>query len=65
MPPENPTAIAKALLRLIGDANLAERLGAAGRQRAIKHYLFSNNVSQMIDIYEQLIGRADATPLAA
>ncbi|MBA4135721.1 MAG: glycosyltransferase family 1 protein [Opitutus sp.] len=37
VPPEDPAALAAAFARLIGDPELRQRLGAAGRARALRH----------------------------
>lgn len=37
-PAFDPQAIAKAALRLLGDANLRDRMGAEARRRAVEHY---------------------------
>ena len=51
VPPRNPEALADALIRLLGDAGLRERLGAAGRARAASVF----GVDRMIDAYERLL----------
>jgi phosphatidyl-myo-inositol dimannoside synthase len=38
VPPEDPAALAAAVNRLLGDADLARRIGAAGRRAAETHY---------------------------
>jgi glycosyltransferase involved in cell wall biosynthesis len=38
IPPSNPTALAKALARVLDDPALASRLGAAGRERVLAEF---------------------------
>lgn len=50
VPPENASALAAALARLIHDPDLRQRLGAAGPQRIKEGFL----PDQMVDAYEEL-----------
>lgn len=52
---ENPEKLADALLTLCKDKTLRETLGQAGRERVKKLYDWERNVTQMIDIYTQVI----------
>lgn len=51
VPPEDPAALAQALLRVIGDAALRARLAGGGRQTAAAH-----TVERMADQWEALLG---------
>ncbi len=50
VPPRDPPALANAMLRLWSDADLARRLGAAGRRRVEEHF----DVRQMVARYEAM-----------
>ncbi|NEQ27312.1 MAG: glycosyltransferase family 4 protein, partial [Microcoleus sp. SIO2G3] len=54
VPPADVDAIAASLLRLLGDRDLAERMGQAGRQRALTHFSESQRTDRFIDIYQQI-----------
>jgi glycosyltransferase involved in cell wall biosynthesis len=48
---------AKAIRRLFRDAELAARLGAAGRARALEHYPLDRTVEEYYRLYSHLTGR--------
>ena len=52
VPPGNPAAFAQALSRLLDDAELSRRLGAAGRARAAAEYSLETFVRRTEDVYE-------------
>jgi glycosyltransferase involved in cell wall biosynthesis len=54
VPPENVPAIAEALLLLVRQPGLRRRMGEAGRRFVRERYEFADNVSQMIEVYEQV-----------
>jgi glycosyltransferase involved in cell wall biosynthesis len=49
--PDNPDALAAALLRLLNDAALAGRVAHAGRQHVVAHYSFARMVAQFESLY--------------
>ncbi|MEM9908889.1 MAG: glycosyltransferase WbuB, partial [Cyanobacteria bacterium P01_D01_bin.44] len=49
--PENPSALAKAIMELYEDPERAKTLGERGRQHAIANYSFE----QALDAYESLL----------
>jgi glycosyltransferase involved in cell wall biosynthesis len=51
VPPGDIPALAKALLRILTDGSLAERLGHSGRERAIMEYSEEKVADQFLDIY--------------
>ena len=62
--PEQPFALAKALGRLLGDADLRRRLGEAGKQRVTESFAIEPMVEQYVRLYEELAscGEPDARP---
>ncbi len=55
VPPENAGALAGALERLLGDAELRRRLGAAGMERARVHFDVRRVVEQVQAIYGEML----------
>lgn len=55
VPPNDPDAFAAALNRILGDPALAERLGAAGRERATNEFGETGFGKRMNDIYEEAL----------
>jgi glycosyltransferase involved in cell wall biosynthesis len=55
VPKKDPTAMAKALRRLVEDEPLRIRMGTLGRARVEELYDFDKNVEAMIDVYNSLI----------
>jgi glycosyltransferase involved in cell wall biosynthesis len=58
VPPEDAAALAAALRSVVGDADLGERLGAAGRRRAETRYSRSAMRERFERFYASLVGRA-------
>ena len=54
VPPDDPTALAKALIALLGDVERAQQLGRAGRAWVMERYRWDDNVAQMLQIYEEV-----------
>lgn len=52
---DDPVALAEALLRLAGDPALRRRLGTNGRRFVLDHYVWSDNVEQMIGLLEGVV----------
>jgi glycosyltransferase involved in cell wall biosynthesis len=57
-PRSDAPGCAAAFRRLFADAELAERLGAAGRERALERYQLSRTVDQYYELYLRLAGRS-------
>lgn len=51
VPPNDPDALAAALLRVIGDRNLADRLGEAGRERARRLFSWEGVAERHLEVY--------------
>jgi glycosyltransferase involved in cell wall biosynthesis len=54
VPPRNPQALARAILKVVGDPELAADLGAAGREKALG-FAQDRYVQQMEDVYRGLL----------
>ena len=54
--PKNPEELAAALLRLIENPALRERLGKAGRARVLEHFDQRKQVEELEGIYLGLLG---------
>ena len=55
--PEDPRAIAVAIQRLLGDATLRRRLGAAARSRVAEKFNLRDTVARNVAFYEQVSNR--------
>jgi glycosyltransferase involved in cell wall biosynthesis len=58
VPPDDPEALAEAILRLVDDACLRARLGAAARQQAEQHHTWRGNAERLLAALERGPGRA-------
>jgi glycosyltransferase involved in cell wall biosynthesis len=52
--PRDPSAMANAMARLLDDAELSTRLGAAGRERVLDRFDERPMVSSYLDLYRRL-----------
>jgi glycosyltransferase involved in cell wall biosynthesis len=57
VPPRDTLALADAMEKLIADADVARRMGAAGRQRALKDFGMEAAIARYAELYEQLAPR--------
>jgi glycosyltransferase involved in cell wall biosynthesis len=55
VPPGDPDALAHALLRALGDANLRARIGAAGRARALERFTWRATAIGTVENYRALL----------
>jgi glycosyltransferase involved in cell wall biosynthesis len=55
VPPHDPGALAAALRRLLDDADLRARLGAAGRERAERRFDLPRFRAEHVELYERLL----------
>lgn len=62
VPPRNPRALAEACLSLLGDAERAQRLGAAARARALELFTVEQNVAAFREIYLRLLAKGSERP---
>ncbi|GAA1132982.1 glycosyltransferase family 4 protein [Streptomyces javensis] len=61
VPPGDADALAAALTRLLGDADLRRRLGAAGRDRVLRRFTWEQAARGTVEQYRQAIGAAART----
>lgn len=54
--PEDPKALGAALARLLGDPNLAARMGAAGRRRVLAEFTWDSVAARIEAAYAELLG---------
>jgi MMP alpha-(1->4)-mannosyltransferase len=57
VPPNDPGALAAAISRLLDDADLRRRLGAAGRERVLHRFTWQVTAEGTADCYDALLGR--------
>jgi glycosyltransferase involved in cell wall biosynthesis len=55
VPPGNSDLLGDALKRLVGDATLRERLGSAGRARALADFSVARMGERTLDVYERAL----------
>ncbi|MDG9713328.1 glycosyltransferase family 4 protein [Streptomyces sp. DH10] len=70
VPPGDSDALAAGLGRLLGDAELRARLGAAGRERVLRHFTWARAAEGTVARYREAIARSRGdrsvvTPLAS
>ncbi|MER8155702.1 glycosyltransferase family 4 protein [Streptomyces sp. NPDC094472] len=56
VPPGDADALAAALIRLLGDADLRRRLGAAGRERVLRRFTWEQAARGTVEQYRRAIG---------
>jgi glycosyltransferase involved in cell wall biosynthesis len=59
VPPQDPAALAAAVISLLGAPAKAARMGHAGRVRLLRHYQARRMVADTCALYETLLARAD------
>jgi glycosyltransferase involved in cell wall biosynthesis len=55
VPPRNASAIADAILKLVGNPNLRQQMGKAARERVLKLFTWENAARQMVEVYREAI----------
>jgi glycosyltransferase involved in cell wall biosynthesis len=58
VPPGDPRSLARAIERLLADAALRGRLGAAGRARVVEHFDLASAQRAHLDLYRSLLAAA-------
>jgi phosphatidylinositol alpha-mannosyltransferase len=60
VPPGEPTALADALVELLGDENRRCRFGLAARRLAEERYSWDKIARRLVQVYERVLGRVPA-----
>ncbi len=60
--PGDADALAAAIRRLAGDAQLRKQFGDAGRARFLREFTLDRVVPQVVDVYRQVLAAATPTP---
>ena len=55
VPPQDPKALATAILQLLEDAQMRNRLGAAARRSVKDRFSLSESVDRLLEVYESLL----------
>lgn len=55
VPPNDPPALARAIVRFVDDATLARECGARGRQHVVRHHSRERMIERVLSVYERLI----------
>lgn len=63
VPPEDPHAIAQALVRVLEDPEHARDMGNAGRERALAHFTWPGITRRMIDALNHVTAQGSASAL--
>jgi glycosyltransferase involved in cell wall biosynthesis len=58
VPAEDSPAIAAALGRLLPEAGLRQRMGLAGRQRAVEHFAWTSTARRYLELLGTIKGKA-------
>jgi glycosyltransferase involved in cell wall biosynthesis len=56
VPPRDVDALAAAIVTLLGDGRLRQRMGRAGRQRAVAHFSSARRIEQLEAVYREVVG---------
>ena len=65
VPPRDPKAISDAIITLARDPEQRRHLGAAGRKRVEKEFSIEKCVKANVDLYEDMLDRAEPRKIAA
>ena len=57
MPAQNPEALANAIVKLIDDPNLAQRLGQAAQQKAFSDFSLARMIIKTKSVYTELLNK--------
>jgi len=60
VPRQNPALLARAIIRLVKDPELARQMGRAGQRRALADMDETKIVQQQVSAYQRLVGRPQA-----
>jgi glycosyltransferase involved in cell wall biosynthesis len=54
VPPADPDALAEAIRTLLEDPELCQRMGEAGRRRAMRRFTWAETARQTVALYEEV-----------
>jgi glycosyltransferase involved in cell wall biosynthesis len=57
VPPQDPDALAKAIIALLTDRDKAQRMGLAARERVLAHFTLERMLEETEQLYQQLLAR--------
>ena len=58
VPPRDPAALARSMIRILESPELAQRLGEAARDKVVQHYSLASTLRQTEDLYVSLLERS-------
>ncbi len=58
VPPDDPSALAEAIQDLLSNAEERRAMGAAGRERALRHYKWAAVADKTLEVYRSLVSQA-------
>ena len=61
VPPEDSSALSSALLKLLGDPGLAQRIAQAGHESTVRNFSFERLVREVDELYSELLLRSGGT----
>ena len=64
VPPDDPDALARAVLSLLPDSARCRQLGEAGRARVVAHFTVETMMDRLMSGYENLLGHTALAPQA-
>ena len=64
VPPDDPQALAEAIVRLLDDRDLARRVGEGQRRLILEHFSLDAVTDQHLELYRRIIGGRSATGAA-
>jgi glycosyltransferase involved in cell wall biosynthesis len=62
VPPGDPSALAAGIVRALGDADLRARIGAAGRERALRMFTWRQTAVGTVEQYRELLAAHGSAP---
>jgi phosphatidylinositol alpha-1,6-mannosyltransferase len=60
--PEDPAAVAEALIAVLSDSALAERMGQAGRERVLTRFTWEKVIGDARRVFEEAVGKGSRGP---
>ena len=60
--PEDPAAVAEALIAVLSDSALAERMGQAGRERVLARFTWEKVIGDARRVFEEAVGKGSRVP---